>query len=285
MPVNNNSNNNIDTSARAELAPGEKDYLVVDPSVPGQDWCVLSFITPKDLTRKRELFMIDHFLKDSVNDYLVSSAQHMSRDINARFFKQMEERIEKLGKSKVENHELIARELTQLRKELEVNEDEFAEKSLHSHKLNEDEFEAKYEDFKIRRGEHLEREFNEKQGGGRPSLMGVKFSGAYPYQEAATDRAKFLAENVERGVHHFVGQSFHWLPFDPNPDAVADNRYQNKELNKLMQQKSENAELKDKFFQERKEELVKSAQEDNQGRKDKLRDDMRKKYKNQKKKK
>lgn len=257
--------------------PGE-EYLTVDPKVPGQDFCVLSFVTPGDLHEKKQMFLMDRFLHEMINEYIVSSTRDMCRRINSQFLKSVENKIEKLEKSKNENHEVIATEMHQIRKELECDEDELARLCTHKHGMELEDILAKYADFKLRR-EDLQQEFDNEHGK-RTSIMGVKFSGAYPFEQQAVDRAKFLAENVERGVHHYVGQSFHWLPFDADPDGIMDNRYQNQQLNEIMQRKRENEEMKKRMFDERKRNMMNEAKQHNESIKEKL----RQKYKGRKKK-
>jgi hypothetical protein len=256
----------------------DREYLTADPALPGQDWCVMAFISPEDRIKQRSLYEMDKFLVEMMNEYIVSSAVHMARSINAELQKKFEAHIVKLKKSVTEGHQLIAQEMTEIRRKMQIVEEDFAKECGHKHCMEQEDLLAKYEDFRIRRVEELEREFNKKFGN-QTSVRGFKFCGAFPYEEAAVERANFLAENVERGVDHFVGKSFEWLPFDPNPDAIKDIRYLNKELNELMKRKKENEEMKDKFFEERKRELVTKATDQNKN----LKAELKKKYTDRKK--
>lgn len=254
-----------------------KNYLKVDPSVPGQEWCVMSFISPEDLIEKKTLFYTDHFLHEVMNEYLQASSVHMSRALNAQFNKAVEEKVEKLKKSKREDARLLGEELHEIRKKLEIDEETFAKECCHDHFMAFDDLIAKYQDYKVRKGTEMEKIFAE-QNQFRCNTRGVKFCGAFPFPEAATERAKFLAENVEPGVHHYVAQSFHWLPFDPNPDAIQDNRYQNQELNELMRRKKENEDMRRKVFDDEKNRRVENARTQNKN----LKKELRKKYKERK---
>lgn len=255
----------------------KQEYLTVDPAVPGQDWCVLSFVTPGDLKEKRDVYMMDHFLNEAINDYVVSSTRDMCRRINAKFFKEVDQKIEQMKQSKNEDHKVLGQQLHQIRKELETDEEEFAKLCTHQHGLDQEETMAKYQEFMVRRGSALEEEFSKENKQG-VSTMGVKFSGAFAHKEQAVDRAEFLAKEVERGVDHFVGQSFHWLPFNPDPNAIEDQKYQNEDLNKLMEEKQKNEMMKDRMFEERKREMMSEAEADNQS----IRERLRKKYQDKK---
>lgn len=256
------------------LSDGRKDFLTVDPKVHGQDWCVISMIRPEDLAKKREMFFMDRFLKEVVNNQVTASVADLCRRMNGQFFKQMDERISKLNDSVNENAQEIASEMTAIRKELEFQEEEMVQQSLHSHQEELDDLVAKYDEFKLMGESTIGEEFD-AQHGKQASVMGIKFSGAFPFQEAAADRAEFLGKNVEPGVDHYVAQSFFWCPFDPDPNGVTDQRHLNEELNELMKRKMESQEQAKAEFESRKKDMVEKAQENNR---EELRKRLREKY-------
>ena len=218
----------------------------------------MAFISPEDLVQKKALFYADHFLHEVVNEYLQASALHITKLINTKFRKSVEDQIEKMKKSKHENTRLLAEELQEVRRNLQLDEDAMVNEACHDHRMELDDLMAKFEDYKIRKANELEAIFSAANQY-RCNTRGVKFCGAFPFPEAAAERAQFLAENVENGVHHFVAQSFNWLPFDPNPDAIKDNRYQNKDLNELMRRKQENSEFQKRVFEDDKQRRIEAA--------------------------
>lgn len=271
--VNMNVNFNVDDTCmkQTQTQPQSKmNYLRPDPEVPGQQWCVLAFVSPEDLIEKKNMFFMDKFLVDEMNQYLTATSVHMTRNINAKLFKSFEEKIEKLGKSKSAHHKQLMEELGAIRKEFEVDEAAFSAECLHSHKSGLEDIKAKFEDYKVQRTD-LEKEFDAANQQ-RTSVRGVKFCGAYPFQEAAMERAQFLTENVERAVDHYVCQSFHWAPFDPNVNAIQDQRYMNQELNELVRRRNENELMKQKFFEENKRQQMEKAQADTEALKRRLQD-------------
>lgn len=262
MSVDSSAGTNMNGVVQVQQQPQVKlDYLRPDPEVPGQQWCVMAFVSPEDMIEKKNLFMMDKFFVDQVNQYYVDTSVHMARDINAKLFKAFEDKIEKLGKSKSAHHKQVMEELSAIRKELEIDEAAFSAECLHSHKAGLEDFKAKFDDYKVQRTD-LEREFDTANQQ-RTSVRGVKFCGAYPFQEAAMERAQFLSENVERHVDHLVCQSFHWAPFDPNINAIKDQRYMNQELNELVRRRNENELMKQKFFEENKRQQLEKAQNEN----------------------
>ena len=54
----------------------------------------------------------------------------------------------------------------------------------------------------------------------------------------------------------------HWLPWDPNADKVADEVFQNSQLNDMMEKYQENNVNRDIFYEEQKRDKIKAAQEE-----------------------
>ena len=87
------------------------------------------------------------------------------------------------------------------------------------------------------------------------SVSGVRVGGVFDTYEAACNQAKAIQEQDDR--HHvFVGETGHWLPFDPDPDspAVKDSEYANQKLNEIMKGHKENMERARVFHEIRKTE-------------------------------
>jgi hypothetical protein len=50
----------------------------------------------------------------------------------------------------------------------------------------------------------------------------------------------------------FIGEVGKWLPWDPSPNAIANQEYAEDQLNQLMKKYKENDEAKEKFYNENK---------------------------------
>ena len=244
----------------------KKNFLKIDPAIPGQDWVVLAFVSPEDLAKKKELFYVDHFLHEEVNESVKSTSLHMSRDINAKLFRNFDEKVNKLRDSMREEDKVLANQLDEIRREIQIDEDKFASECLHQHYQDLDSVLAKYADYKIRKSTKLEPIFS-AQNQNRCSTRGIKVTGCFPTKDEAEERAKYLAEEVEPHVEHYVAQSFYWLPYNPDPDAVKDSRYLNDQLNDLMREKKEAAHQAEKHFEERKREMVEKANQETASKK------------------
>lgn len=44
----------------------EEDFLEVDPNIPGQNYCCLSFVSPEKLLKQRDIFYFSEFMKDLI---------------------------------------------------------------------------------------------------------------------------------------------------------------------------------------------------------------------------
>ena len=80
----------------------------------------------------------------------------------------------------------------------------------------------------------------------------------YSTHEQAVARAKALHKK-DPYFNVYVADIGEWLPWDPDPDQVADSEYANDELNKLMKKYRENQAEKDSFFEEVKRQKMADA--------------------------
>jgi len=90
------------------------------------------------------------------------------------------------------------------------------------------------------------------------TVRGLKIRGIYGTKPEAEKRAEDL-NKTDPDFHVFVGEVGKWLPWDPEPDSVQDNVYQEKELNDLMKAYKENREKAKQMQQERKDDLIRKA--------------------------
>ena len=117
-----------------------------------------------------------------------------------------------------------------------------------------------YKDFTYKYEDQLQRDFDEKNNF-QTSLRGVKVRGVFDTREAADARAKKLS-TTDTSFHVFIGQVGYWLPWDPNADKVADEVFQNSQLNDMMDKYQQNNVNRDIFYEEQKREKVKAAREE-----------------------
>lgn len=118
-----------------------------------------------------------------------------------------------------------------------------------------------YDTWVYSREDKLNDEFNESIDFAT-STRGVKVRGVYDNIREAQARAKILQKR-DKNFSVFVGQIGYWLPWDPHPDSVQDQEYQEGQLNQLMDKYNENCATREDFYEKDKVEKIKKAKEDN----------------------
>jgi hypothetical protein len=64
--------------------------------------------------------------------------------------------------------------------------------------------------------------------------------------------------------HIYVGQVGYWLPWDPNPDSVANQEYAEQALNELVHKYKENQQAKDEIWDKDIKKRIAKTQEEGQ---------------------
>ena len=123
----------------------------------------------------------------------------------------------------------------------------------------------KFDDFLYANEDKINQKFNDDNDF-QTSIRGLKVRGVYESKREAEVRAKVL-QRRDPNFHVFVGQVGYWLPWDPNPDNIAEQEYANDQLNTLMKKYQENRKYKDDLYAQETEERKKAAREENQKRK------------------
>ena len=107
------------------------------------------------------------------------------------------------------------------------------------------------------------------------NVRGVKIRGVYDTQREANVRAQVL-QKMDNSFHVYVGQVGYWLPWDPNPNDVAEQEYLNKDLNRLNKEYNKNQTKRDIFYEEQKREMKMAAIRESEERKLKQQEEAKK---------
>ena len=201
------------------------DYLDVDKPIPGQNYTCISFVSPDEIMKQKEMFLF--------NKYMNQRCGELENDVSEVIKKCSDELKNKIERDIVEK----------LRLEM---------------KYTYTEFKSKYDDFKYKYSDELTAAF-EKVSDKKTSIRGVKVRGCYDSYDQAERRAKDL-QRTDRSFHVFVGQVGYWLPWDPNADQVQDEEYLEGELNTLMKEYKKNEINRDIFYEDQKREKLKDAE-------------------------
>lgn len=196
-----------------------QDFLDEDPVIRGQNYVCLSFLSPEDLLKSKEVFFAEKYVEKLCND--LNKVLNESKDVNPE----------------------LHRIMTNL-------------KEAYSHLFDASDVIADFQFFKRTNQHDLDKEFHEKNEY-QTSIRGVKVRGVFDTLQEAKNRADFLKRNGDK-FDIFVGQVGCWCPWSPNPEDIADSEYAETQLNTFMKKFKDNITAKDALFEQRKQDALKS---------------------------
>jgi len=209
------------------------DLLDEDRTISGQKYVCLSFISPENHIKRKELFYFENYLKnfefrktfDKYTQFLNYLAYKYNLDFNS-LTKDMEEFVEE------ERENLFVTSL-----------------------------EDDYKSFIDAKEEDLQKEYS-SQHNFQTNTRGIKVRGVFGSQEEAELKCKMLRED-DPNHDVYIGQVGIWLPFHPEAYKTGRVEYLEKDLNELMAQKKKNDEISKEQFNERVKESKKKAIREN----------------------
>lgn len=237
------------------MSTEREDFLTEDAEIPGQKFCLLSFLSPEKLLANKDVFFFSKFLDTfeytqrvtSFESFLMTTVKSVNDHINAEA-------------DKAENMDLsgVAQTLRASRVHMDGVMDKFQMyvKEKQS-ELKESKIKELYDDFLFTNKEKLEESFY-IQNEFRTSVRGLKIRGVYASNEEAVARSKKLQRNDT--LHNiFVGEVGKWLPWDPAPSEVADQEYAEEKLNTLMKKYKENEDAREQYEREKRSNMQGSS--------------------------
>ena len=209
------------------------DLLDEDLPVAGQKFACLSFISPENILKQKELYFFNKFLEQYD---LNKSLEKFTQFLNYIAYK-------------------YKLDFDNLTKDLK----EFADEE--KDKLYVTTLEDEYKTYIDNHEENLEQTFNEVHNF-KTSTRGLKVRGCYPSQQEAELRCRMLREI---DPHHdiLVGPVGTWMPWDPEAYKTGRVEYLEEELNQLMNEKQKNEKSAKEQFEKRLKESRRKAIEDN----------------------
>ena len=200
------------------ITTAEKDFLEQDQPIRNQNFVCLSFISPEELLKKKELYYFSKY-----TETFSSKASELFNELETVFpDKQHELRVFK------ENYDFI---------------------------FDCSKIQQSYNFFLKDKEEELNKEFD-KENNFQTSVRGIKVRGVYDTLQEAEHRSEQLRKQENNKFSIYIAQVGCWCPWYPNPDSIQDQQYSETELNTLMSKYEQNIENKDQFFNERKQELM-----------------------------
>ena len=205
------------------------DLLDEDKPIAAQKFSCISFISPEEILKQKEMFMFEHFIKSW--DFH-KSLEKYNQFLNFLSFK----------------YNLSFDNLAADLKEFVDSERD----NIVTMKM-----EDEYKNFLDRTEEKLEKEFNAKHDF-QTSIRGIKIRGSFPTQEEAELRAKVLRK-VDPNHDVYVGPVGMWIPFHPDAYKTGKVEYMEETLNELMSEKEKNEEQAKNEFEYRVKETKREA--------------------------
>ena len=209
------------------------DLLDEDQPIAGQKFACISFVSPENILKNKNLFFFDSFLKQwDISKSLEKFTQFLNflaYKYNFNFDNAMKD-LEEFNKE--EKEKLFATNL----------EDE-------------------YKSYLDRNEEDLEKQFN-MQYDFQTSTRGIKVRGVFPSQQEAELRCKMLRE-LDPNHDVYVGPIGMWMPWEPEAYKTGRVEYLEDELNQLMHEKKKNDEKTKMHFDQRVKDAKSKAIEDN----------------------
>ncbi len=198
----------------------ETDYLDEDKPIRGQNYALLSFLSPEDVLARKDVFLFENYL--------------------ASFSKQLHELFDGLAQKYPDDASIL--------NQVKENNQHIFDPS----KLQHD-----FQFFVSKEAMDLDSKFHEKEDF-KTTVRGVKVRGVFDTMKEAQVRAELLKRMGDK-FDIYVAQVGCWCPWAPNPDALNEQEYAEDHLNTLMKKYKENMNLRDEFFEQRKQEKIETA--------------------------
>jgi hypothetical protein len=213
--------------------PKYVDLLEEDKAISGQKFVCVSFVSPENILKRRELFMFEEFLKDY--DFS-KSMEKFSQFLNFLSYKYNV------------NFETLMSDMQEF---VKSEKDDLKTTDIYD----------SYKTFLDNHENELDDEFN-KQNNFQTSVRGLKVRGSYSTQEEAELRCKLLRE-VDPNHNVYVGPVGVWMPWEPEAYKTGRVEYLEDELNQLMHEKNTNEAKAKQEFEKRIQETKRKAIEEN----------------------
>ena len=209
------------------------DLLDEDKPLSGQKFVCVSFVSPENILKQKNMFYFENFLKQF--DFEKSSKKFLQflNFLSYKYGLKFEDVVK-------EYQEFVSEE---------------------KEKLLETTIEDDYKNFLDKYEEQMEQEFN-RQYNFQTATRGLKIRGSFPTQEEAELRCKMLRE-VDPNHNVYVGPVGTWMPWEPEAYKTGRVEYLEEELNQIMHEKERNEKQAKQEFDSRVKETKQKAIEEN----------------------
>ena len=218
---------------KGRVNPSYVDLLEEDKPIAGQKFTCVSFVSPENVLKRKEIFYFEKFLNKWDFNKSVEKFIQFLNFISYKYSLSFDELSEELKDFVKE--ERVKLEETNILDEFKTYVDN-----------NEEELEKKF---------NIDNQF-------QTSIRGLKIRGSYGSLEEAEMRAGLLRE-ADPNHDVFVGPVGMWMPWEPEAYKTGRVEYLEEELNALMKEKNKNDSNAKDAFNERIKESKSNAIKDN----------------------
>jgi hypothetical protein len=194
----------------------EVDYLDEDKPIRGQNFVLLSFLSPEDVLVNKEAYMFTQFITKFSNDMTTLLDGIQSKYSDSKDF------IDSI-------------------------------KENNSHIFNPKDMSEQYAFYKSINNHDLESSFH-RDNNFTTSIRGIKVRGVFDTLDEAKNRSEFI-KRIDNKFNIYIAQVGCWCPWSPNPDSLENQEYAETQLNTLMKEYKKNMNDKDVVFENRKSTL------------------------------
>ena len=198
----------------------EVDYLDEDKPIRGQNFVLLSFLSPEDVIVNKEAYMFSKFITKFSADMTTLLDGISSKYSDSKDF------VDSIK----ENNAYI------------FNPKDMSEQYGFFKSVNNQDLESSY---------HRDNNFV-------TSIRGIKVRGVFDTIEEAKNRSEFV-KKLDNKFNIYIAQVGCWCPWSPNPDCLENQEYAETQLNTLMKEYKKNMNDKDVVFENRKSSLFSAA--------------------------
>lgn len=223
-----------------------EDFLNEDPEVPGQKFCLLSFLSPEKVLADKDVFYFSKFLEQYELNMRVQNLEKYLVSTMNTFNDKLEEKALEFEKKDLSGCAVLCRNS---RFRIDTTMDTFQNFVKENQKeMSESKLKEQYEDFNFKNKTKLEEAFFAKNDF-RTTVRGLKIRGVYGSRGEAEARSKKL-QRADTLHNIFLGEVGKWLPWDPAPTEVNEQEYAEEQLNNLMKKYKENEDNREMFMRE-----------------------------------
>ena len=194
----------------------EVDYLDEDKPIRGQNYVLLSFLSPEDVLVNKEAYMFSQFITKFSND--------------------MTALLDGISEKYSDSKDFVS-----------------SIKENNAYIFNPKDMSEQYGFYKSINNEKLESEYH-RDNNFVTSIRGIKVRGVFDTIEEAKNRSEFI-KKIDNKFNIYIAQMGCWCPWSPNPDCLENQEYAETQLNTLMKEYKKNMTDKDVLYENRKASL------------------------------